>query len=796
MNQMLKLARIDILIKKLTLVRWLVRAGLVVTLILHLVNQNGSTFALGIFFILLSWGIGLDLFRLFIRSLVGKEERRQQNVSRDGESVTFEVASLLVRSRGKPRHLWYVLLHDSSVVFVLQHLGVLPSQLYTQLTQIPAYPHWLEKAKLVAKNEQMALAPKHLFESIQGVAELQTVWDSMGVSEHDRLAVWDWWKRIDQDIKNEKRGLGILLSSAGGIGRDWASGYTNVLKVYSRNISSDIRHVGVQISLVGHRQERQQIVDYLSQDDHRNMILVGDEGIGKKRLIYSLAADFVNGKVAGNLRYKHIFELDTGGLIQGGETEEIENRLTQVLNEAEEAGNVVLVIPDFQLLVGAAPSKTLGIINAANVLSGYLQRPGIQIIGLLTRSDYHTYINPNPVLAPFLHKVEIREIGSAESLEVIAEIALQLEQKFKKIITYQALVAIIEVAERHVHDRPYPEKAINLLNEVMQSSLITSQTVTARDVEAVLSQKLNVPLGRVSNAESLALGNLEQLIKSRIIGQIEAVKSVANALRRARAGLTSGSRPIGSFLFLGPTGVGKTEMAKVIAQIYYQNPQAFIRLDMTEYQTSDSLDKLVGTKTQPGLLTTAVIDQPFSVILLDEIEKADASVRNLFLQVLDAGRVTDGYGKTVDFTNSMVIATSNAGAQLIRDAVEQNQIDSNFKARLLDFIQDQGIFAPEWLNRFDATVVFLPLTQAEILQVAHLQVADLAKQLLSHDIELTVADDVYGLLIEKGYDPEYGARPMRRAVQDLVENALAKVLLNQPGEGKKQINLTRSLLES
>lgn len=793
MNLIIALAKYDIYSKKLTLLRWIVRALLIIFLVTTVINQNYSNLWLGLFFIVLPFGVWLDLFRLFVREEVGKEELRQSKHPEN--AISFATASLVIRSDGRADRLWFQLLRDRSVSFVLLRLGVLPKDFYKKLTQLPDYKGWIEHAELLAKTQKQPLAPKHLFEVLQGNVGLLTLWDSMGINQEERQLVWKWWSRVESEIKHQDRGFGMSLSSAGGIGRDWASGYTNVLQQFASNLTQDIRRVAAQITLIGHREERKKIMDYLSRDDRHNIVIVGEEGIGKQRLIYSLAADLVRGKMPEALRYKHILQLDTGGVINGGASEEIEARLSQVLTEAETAGNVILVIPDFQLLVGAATSKTLGIINAAGLLTGYLQRPGIQIVAITSPSDYYTYIKPNPTLEPFLQSVEVHEIGSGDALTVLEDETAQFEAKSKRIMTHQALNKIIEIAERHVHDQPYPEKALALLGEVTSSSRLKNSIVTARDVEAVLSEKLKVPLGQVNNSERLALTNLEETIKSRIIGQAEAVKSVANALRRARSGLSSSKRPVGTFLFLGPTGVGKTEMAKTIAEIYYKNPKAMIRLDMSEYQTPDSLDKLVGTKTQPGLLTTAVTDQPFSVVLLDEIEKADASVRNLFLQILDAGRVTDGYGKTVDFTNTMVIATSNAGAQMIREAVQQNQIDSNFKAKLLDFIQDQGIFAPEWLNRFDATVVFLPLTQPEILQVAHLQVADLANQLLTHDIELTVADDVYGLLIEKGFNPEYGARPMRRAIQDLVENALAKVLLNQQGEGKKQITLTRAMLE-
>jgi ATP-dependent Clp protease ATP-binding subunit ClpC len=291
------------------------------------------------------------------------------------------------------------------------------------------------------------------------------------------------------------------------------------------------------------------------------------------------------------------------------------------------------------------------------------------------------------------------------------------------------------------------------------------------------------------------LQNLEKAIQTRIVGQANAVSAVADALRRARSGLHSGKRPIGSFLFLGPTGVGKTEMAKTIAALYYKNEKAFIRIDMSEYQSIESFGKLIGTKDETGILTTSVTDQPYSVILLDEVEKAGSNVRNIFLQILDDGFVTNGFGQKVDFTSSMVIATSNAGSELIRQTVNQGgTLSPDFKPQLLDYLQSNGIFSAEWLNRFDAIIIFLPLTPDEIRQVAKLMVSELVNQVKSHNIELIIEDDVYDVLVERGYDPEFGARPMRRAIQDTIESALAKQLLSHEVDGLKKIVLTKAMI--
>lgn len=793
-NRMLALARVDHASRRLLFFRWIARAVLIILLLLTLISLNSDAyvFYFGLFFILLPVGIILDLWRLFITQEIKIETARQTT---EPHGLNFASASLMSRARRRAPALWHYLLHEPSVRFMLLRLGVNPQDFAPLLAQSQAYTDWVERAQQLAQLEQQLIKPKHLIECLQGDEPFASFWSSRGITPAERRDVWEWYERLDHQQETQLRNWAQGLKLAGGIGRDWSSGYTRSLEQYAYDLTKALQRYPA-VSLVGHKPEKERIIEYLSRDHIHNALIIGEEGIGKSRLVQSLASDFNEGKVPLSLRYKHMYMLDTGKVVSGADNATIEARLQSVLEEATNVGNVVLVIPDLELLVGGQQSKALGVIDATAMLTTYLQSPSIQIVAVIQPSAYYTYIKPNATLEPLLLPVEIQEINAQQALTILQDEVLRVEYKTKLLFTYEALTKIIEVAERHVHDSPYPEKAIELLDTVAGALGKRSgqPLVTPQDVETALSAKLKVPIGSVTTAERDTLNNLETTIQQHIVGQKEAVSVVAGALRRARAGLNSGKRPIGSFLFLGPTGVGKTEMAKTIAAIYYKSEKAFIRLDMSEYQTEVSISKLIGTQASPGALTTAVTDQPFSVVLLDEVEKASQNIRNLFLQVLDEGRITDGFGKRVDFTNSMVIATSNAGAQFIREAVQTNTIDATFKARLLDYVQDQGIYTPEWLNRFDAIVVFLPLTQEEIRAVAHLQVAALAAQMKTHNIHLAVAEDVYDVLIEKGYDPEFGARPMRRAIQDIIENALAKHLLNDDRAGMKSITLTRDML--
>ncbi len=793
-SKLIDLAHFDFFFRRLQFLRWVVRSVLFIFIAMTFLSGAGSSSThifFGLFFIILPAEIILDLFRLFLRQEIGKQEASNK---KKGEGMTYRTAILLVSGRRSPLHFWYLLTRDDSVTFVLNRLGLASDQIYRATEQLPPITTWYEAAKKQAHLEEQPVSPKHLFEVI--AAELQPLWQSLAISDQMRHDVWQWHDRVEAIMFSRQRGFVNQVTGSAGIGRDWSSGYTRYLEAFAIDVSEEFERLGTHLTITGHEEEQAKVVEYLSRNQRHNVVLVGEQGIGKERMLYAFASGLNKGILPQALRHKRLYTLDVGRVVSGGSQEQVEARLHGIFSEAIEVGNVILAVADFELLVGGQGSKTLGVIDASGVMTQYLQSDQLQFIAAITPEAYYAYVKPNAALEQFLLPVEVKEIKSQEALQILEDEVFKTEFKTKRFFTYQALEKIISVADEHVHDRPYPEKALGLLDEVAGAmSVDTDKIVTPQKVETILSTKLKVPLGTPGESERDALNNLEATIRSRIVGQAEAVQVVANALRRARAGLNSGKRPIGSFLFLGPTGVGKTEMAKTIAALYYKNAKAFIRVDMSEYQTPESIEKLIGARDKPGLLTTAITDQPFSVVLLDEIEKADAGIRNLFLQILDDGHITDGFGKRVDFTNAMVIATSNAGAQVIREAVKNNAITPQFKAQLLDYLQSQGVFAPEWLNRFDAIVTFLPLNQQEILQVAKLQVQELVEKLKNNNINLTLNDDVYDILIQKGYDPEFGARPMRRAVQDTIESALAKVLLNDSGTGVKNITLTRDLIQ-
>jgi ATP-dependent Clp protease ATP-binding subunit ClpC len=362
----------------------------------------------------------------------------------------------------------------------------------------------------------------------------------------------------------------------------------------------------------------------------------------------------------------------------------------------------------------------------------------------------------------------------------LENLTLVLERKYKKFISYPALREIITLTERYLPSLPFPEKAMDILDEVViyVADSTRDPIVLPKHVDKIISEKTQIPVGEIEAKEKNILLNLEDLIHQRIINQEEAVNEVSSAMRRARTGVTIRKGPMGCFLFLGPTGVGKTETSKALAEIYFGSEEKMIRLDMSEFQNTTDIPRLIGAAGEEGMLTTKVRESPFSLVLLDEIEKAHPNILNLFLQVLDEGNLTDGLGRKVDFKSTIIIATSNAAYKVILKALKEKTEWSKVKQKLLENLFAEGIFRPEFINRFDAMVVFRPLTKENLLDIAELFLQKLKKNLQEKEVEFLITPELKEKIVELGYDPTFGAREMRRVIQDRVENILASALLS------------------
>jgi len=529
---------------------------------------------------------------------------------------------------------------------------------------------------------------------------------------------------------------------------------------------------------IGHKEELKSVERILARREINNVLLVGEPGTGRKSIVFALTKKSLLGQFLPEVNYKRVVELDIPRLLaELPSMEDVETTLDTIFQEAYSAGNIILVIDEFHNYISQISRP--GIIDISGVLSSYLNLPQFQIIAITTFAGLHQYIEQNPSVLSLFEKVEVSEITLYETLMLLENLTLFHEKKYKRLISYPALREIISMSERYLPGFPFPEKAIELLDEVAVyvAQSTKDYVVLPSHVRRIITEKTQIPVGEIETKEKQILLNLESLIHGRIINQEEAVKEVSTALRRARAEVTVRKGPMGCFLFLGPTGVGKTETSKALAEIYFGSEERMIRLDMSEFQTIPDIQRLLGAPGQEGLLTTPVRENPFSLILLDEIEKAHPNILNLFLQVLDEGHLTDGQGRKLDFKNSIIIATSNAAYKIILEAIKEKSEWLGVKQKLLDFLFQEGTFRPEFINRFDAVVVFKPLSKENLLGIAELLLQKLKANLKEKGIEFVITQALKEKIAELGYDPTFGAREMRRVIQDKVENVLATALL-------------------
>jgi len=589
------------------------------------------------------------------------------------------------------------------------------------------------------------------------------------------------WLDSAEDLAEKSRKFWTRenLSRQGSLGKDFSSGYTITLDEYSVDWKRVVSKWRFR-EIIGHKKEIEETEVILAKSQLANVLIVGDPGTGRKSIIEALAQKCYLGTSLPQLNNKRVVELDLVLLAaQIPDFEKLELILSQIFAEAAMSGNVILVIDDLENFVGQKVQKA-GAFDISGVLSKYLPLPKFQFIGITTYEGLHRDIEKNPSFADFFEKVEVSEVTEIETINILQSAALELEYEHKVLVLYPSIREIVNLTARYMPSLPFPKKALNVLDEsVVYIQKLREKIVMPHHIAEMVSKKTNIPVGKMEFKEKEVLLNLDNLIHERIVNQEEAVSEIATAMRRARMGIASKTRPMGTFLFLGPTGVGKTETAKALAQIYFGDERKMIRLDMSEFQAVSDIPRLLGSVSpveMQGLLTTPIRETPFSLILLDEIEKAHPNILNLFLQVLDEGFVTDGQGRKVVFTSAIIICTSNAGADMIFKQVESGKAVE--KGKLLDALFEKNIFKPEFVNRFDATVIFQPLTKDNLMQIAQLSLQSLQKNLKEKEIDFIITEPLKEKIVELSYKPEFGAREMRRVIQDKVENAVAQALLS------------------
>lgn len=515
------------------------------------------------------------------------------------------------------------------------------------------------------------------------------------------------------------------------------------------------------------------------------VILIGPPGVGKRNLAEGIAQLMVKEDVPKIIRDKRLVELDISRLISGSSAAEAQARLMMALDEVAMAGNIVLYLENVESLMGITSGGEQSL-ELSDILANFVSKKLFYCLATSTEDNFARYVEARPI-GNVLAKLVCNEPEINEAIQILESKIGHLEGKYRVFFTYQSIKQAIVFSQKYIHDKYLPEKAIDVLDAAAVKVLNErgeGASVNKDDIAVVVSSKANIPVTSVTSDESQKLLHLEEKIHERMVGQEEAVDSIAASLRRARAQMREDKRPIASFLFLGPTGVGKTELAKTVAEVYFGQENCMVRIDMSEYQHADSVDKMIGhIDGTLGFLTEAVRRMPFSLLLLDEIEKAHPNILNLFLQVLDDGRLTDGQGRTVDFTNCIIIATSNVGSVYIQEQISAGNNIENIKKTIVNE-HLTSVMKPELINRFDGVIVFKPLTMDNVCLIAQLMLKKVAKMLEDKGIGLKVYREGLEKLAQDGFDPKFGARPLRRIIQEKVENQIANKLL--AGEMKRR----------
>ncbi|MBM7663392.1 ATP-dependent Clp protease ATP-binding subunit ClpC [Bacillus mesophilus] len=635
---------------------------------------------------------------------------------------------------------------------------------------------------------------------------------------------------------------------------------TPTLDSLARDLTSIARE-GSLDPVIGRSKEIQRVIEVLSRRTKNNPVLIGEPGVGKTAIAEGLAQQIINNEVPETLRDKRVMTLDMGTVVAGTKYRgEFEDRLKKVMDEIRQAGNIILFIDELHTLIGAGGAE--GAIDASNILKPSLARGELQCIGATTLDEYRKYIEKDAALERRFQPIQVDEPTLDESIQILKGLRDRYEAHHRVSITDEAIAEAVKLSDRYITDRFLPDKAIDLIDEAASKVRLRSYTtppnlkelenqleevrkekdaavqsqefekaaslrdteqrlreqleetkkswkekqgqenseVTTEDIALVVASWTRIPVSKLAESETEKLLKLEEILHSRVIGQQEAVVAVSKAVRRARAGLKDPKRPIGSFIFLGPTGVGKTELARALAEVMFGDEDSMIRIDMSEYMEKHSTSRLVGSPPgyvgydEGGQLTEKVRRKPYSVVLLDEVEKAHPDVFNVLLQVLEDGRLTDSKGRTVDFRNTIVIMTSNVGADTLKrnkfvgfNVQDEGQDYKDMKGKVMDELKKA--FRPEFLNRIDEIIVFHSLEKKHLREIVSLMTEQLTKRLTEQYIELVVTDPALDKLAEEGNDLEYGARPLRRSIQKNVEDRLSEELLRGKIEKGQKVEL-------
>lgn len=703
----------------------------------------------------------------------------------DFTDIISEDLLLLLSDHTSPADLAQILAKTTSGTFIMARFG-LPVPFFTGISE--SLPDNIEPIYHTAHAIREATQSEEITGAVLAVATIASLPGYDSLLNQFQLTLDDlhqgiiWFNYLNGLVKDAHR-----PTHTGGIARDFAFGYTPTLQRFAINLSE--RHSGAHTTLhqADHSKIVDQIIETFTHGGRQNVALVGAYGSGRSTIVNALAETLMDpdNHIPTSLKYRQIYSLDAPSLISTTSNEsELEYTMINILNEIYSAKNIILCLDNAHLFFEEGP----GSVDIANLLLPVLESGNIRIILIMDDQKFLEISARIPALANALNKIVVTPSNRTETLKILMDQVPIFEYQKNVLYTYRSLTEAYRLSEQYIHDVEMPGKAKLLLESA--ASYAEGGLVTATSVQTAVEKSYGVKVKVASDEEDRTkLLSLESLIHERMIDQIEAVSAVANALRRAAAGVKHAGRPIGTFLFLGPTGVGKTELAKTLSEVYFNGEDHIVRLDMNEFVSAADVSRLIRDgASDPLSLTAQVSKQPFSVVLLDEIEKAHPSVLTTLLQVLDEGVLRDEKNREISFRDCIIIATSNAGATEIRERITAGVQIEDFKDALIENLISSGEFKPEFLNRFDEICLFKPLSKDDLLQVLDLIIISVNHTLEPQKISVTVTPEAKQLLIEKGYDPKMGARPMRRIVQKTVENIVASAILS--GEATPGSTLT------
>lgn len=709
----------------------------------------------------------------------------------------------LIPDNASPRDLGMAVMKTNGGRFFFARFGIsaryLPDLLSTNVADTPVvYREMLQ----IDQDLSRKFDPFHLISAATLTAALirtsepaKQVLASVRLDEDDLLFGAEWFAHLQFLIAQHDRPL-----KTGGVGRDWAFGYIPTLEHFGQNLSAKYSYGrSLNAKIASHDELVARMIDLLGGSGRNNVALIGQSGVGKGTVVESFAEKLMDAdsKIPESLHFNQVFQLDASSLISAAAGRgQIENLMSALLDEVYRAKNIILFLDHAELFF----ADETGSVDISNILQPVLENGAIRIILALDEQKFLQISQAKPSVAATLNRLQVNPTDEGDTIRVLQDKIITLEFEKKVTFMYQAIQEAFRLSERYINDFWQPRKSIQLLENAVnysQNGLVTAQSVVDA-VEKTLGVKVGgEAVGPDSGEERNKLLNLEKLIHERMIDQVPAVNAVSAAIRRARAGVRDEHRPIGTFLFLGPTGVGKTELAKSLAAVYFGDESHLISVDLNEYVRADDVQRLIADgATNANSLTAQVMKNPFSVVLLDEIEKAHPNVLTALLQVLDEGVMLDINNKPVSFRDTILIATSNAGATRIRQYIEAGYRVEQFAKTLQDELINSRQFAPEFLNRFDDIVVFKPLAPVDLQQIVTLILKGVNENLAPQKVAVTVDPDAQNMLVAAGYDPRLGARPLRRVIQRTVENIVSEKLLSRELHPGQSLRITAADIQA